>query len=68
MSGLLLTLIGYTQATAFDENVVNGIYNMTCLVPALGFVLLAVVLKFLYPLDKKRVDENARILAEKHGK
>ncbi len=68
VSGLLLTLIGYTQATAFDENVVNGIYNMTCLVPALGFVLLAVVLKFLYPLDKKRVDENARILAEKHGK
>lgn len=68
VSGLLLTLIGYTQATAFDENVVNGIYNMTCLVPALGFVLLAIVLKFLYPLDKKRVDENARILAEKHGK
>lgn len=66
VSGLLLTLIGYTQATAFDENVVNGIYNMTCLVPALGFVLLAIVLKFLYPLDKKRVDENARILAEKH--
>ncbi len=65
VSGLLLTLIGYSEATAFDEGVVNGIYNITCLVPALGFVLLALVLQFLYPLNKKRVDENARILAEK---
>ncbi len=65
VAGLLLSLIGYTQATAYDESVVNGIYNMTCLVPAIGFVLLALSLKFLYPLGKKRVEENARILAEK---
>lgn len=68
VSGFLLTMIGYSQATAFDENVVKGIYNMTCLVPAVGFILLAIVLKFLYPLNKKRVEENARILAEKQKK
>lgn len=67
LTGGLLTLIGYSQVTAYEESVVNGIYNITCLAPALGFILLALVLKFLYPLGKKRVEENARILAEKHA-
>ena len=68
ISGLLLTIIGYTQATAFDENVVNGIYNLTCLVPAVGYLLMAIALKFLYPLDKKRVDSNVTVLEEKRQK
>lgn len=68
VSGALLAMIGYTVETAYDTDVVNGIYNITCLVPAIGYVLLAVVLAFLYPLNKKRVDENARILAERAEK
>nr|MBP3598183.1 MFS transporter [Eubacterium sp.] len=67
IAGLLLTVIGYTAETQFDPEVTKGIYNMTCLVPAIGYVLLAIVLIFLYPLGKKRVEENARILAEKRG-
>lgn len=63
VSGALLTLIGYSQETAFDTDVVNGIYNITCLVPTVGFVLLALVLIFWYPLGRKRVEENARVLA-----
>ncbi|MBQ6886567.1 MAG: MFS transporter [Lachnospiraceae bacterium] len=68
VSGLLLTLIGYSQATAYDEAVVNGIYDITCLVPAVGYVLLALVLIFLYPLGKKRVDHNAEVLSAKREK
>ncbi len=68
LTGVLLTMIGYSQATQFDEPVVNGIYNLTCLVPAVGFVLVAIILKFLYPLGKKRVEENAAILAERQEK
>ena len=68
ISGLLLTMIGYTQATAFDPEVTNGIYNITCLVPAVGYVLLALVLIFLYPLGKARVDSNASELAKKRAK
>lgn len=68
LTGALLTMIGYSQATQFEEPVVNGIYNVTCLVPAIGFVLVAIILKFLYPLGKKRVDDNAAILAERQGK
>ena len=66
VSGALLTMIGYSQATAFDPDVVNGIYDITCLVPAIGYVLLALVLIFLYPLGKARVEHNVEILAKKH--
>lgn len=65
VAGALLTAIGYSKETQFDPAVTQGIYNMSCLVPAIGFVLLAVSLAFLYPLGKKRVEENAKILAEK---
>ena len=67
LTGLLLTMIGYTQATQFEESVTNGIYNITCLVPAIGYVLLAVVLKFLYPLNKKTVEANSAELARRRG-
>ena len=40
LTGGLLTLIGYSKETAFDPDVVNGIYNITCIVPAAGFILL----------------------------
>lgn len=67
VTGILLTAIGYTAATQFDEPVVNGIYTMTCIVPAVGFVLVAVILWFFYPLDKQRVNHNARILQEQRN-
>lgn len=65
VSGFLLTLIGYTQETAFETEVVNGIYNISTIVPAIGFGLLAVVLWFWYPLHKKQVDENVALLKKK---
>lgn len=68
LSGALLSMIGYTQETAFDPGVTNGIFTISTLVPALGFTLLALVLWFWYPLHKKQVDENVAILKEKHEK
>ena len=65
VGGALLTAIGYTTKTQFDPDVTQGIYNMSCLVPAIGFVLLALALAFLYPLNKKRVEANAKALAER---
>lgn len=63
--GLLLTVIGYSEETAFTDSVRNGIFNIATLVPAAGFLLLALVLRFWYPLQKKVVDENVRKLEEK---
>ncbi len=65
VSGFLLTMIGYTQERAFDTDVVNGIFNISTLIPALGFGLLAVILWFWYPLHKKQVDENVTILKKR---
>ena len=66
LTGLLLSMIGYTAATAFDDKVTSGIFNISTLVPALGFVLLGLILWFWYPLHKKQVDENVIALKAKH--
>ena len=65
LSGGLLTLIGYTESTAFDSEIVNGIFNISTILPAVGFTLLALILWFWYPLNKKKVEENIRLLKEK---
>ena len=66
LSGVLLDMVGYSQQTQFDTDVVNGIFNITTLVPAIGFIVLGLVLYFLYPLHKKQVDENVEKLRQLH--
>lgn len=73
LSGWLLTGIGYSsEAAAAGEvqsaEVLSGIYNISTLLPALGFILLALVLWLWYPLHKKEVDANVIALKEKHGR
>ena len=60
--GFLLTGIGYTETTQFDKNVLEGIYDISTLLPALGFLLLAIILWFWYPLRKRQVEENVKKL------
>ncbi|RDY21856.1 MFS transporter [Criibacterium bergeronii] len=62
VTGYLLAAIGYSKATANDPAVLQGIYDITTLFPAIVLALLALALTFIYPLSKKRVDENAEIL------
>lgn len=67
MIGALLSVIGYSAATAFNPEVVNGIFNMTCIIPAIGFVGIALVLMLLYPLSKNRVEANVLELKKRRG-
>ena len=69
LTGLFLTMIGYqkTEGQPLSPDVKNGIFNISTLIPAIGFLLLSAVLWFWYPLHKKQVDENVRLLKEKHG-
>jgi len=67
LTGGLLTLIGYTELTAFEPTVTTGIFNISCIVPGIGFALLGAILWFWYPLHKKQVDANVAALKEKHG-
>ena len=65
--GIMLSAIGYTAATAFDPKVLDGIYNITCIVPMVGFAVNGLILLTIYPLSKKRVEENAEILRKRHA-
>lgn len=65
LTGALLTAVGYSDSTAFDRGVLDGIFNIATLLPALGFTLLALILWFWYPLHKKRVEKNVEILKKK---
>ena len=72
LSGWLLEGIGYDSVAASSgavqtESVLSGIFNISTLVPALGFLLLGLVLWFWYPLHKKQVDANVAALKIKHG-
>ncbi len=72
LSGWLLTWIGYNTELAAQQmrqtqDVLEGIFNISTIVPAVGFALLALVLWFWYPLHKKQVDANVAALKEKHG-
>ena len=67
MVGGLLSLIGYSQATAFDPVVTEGIFKISCIVPIIGLTAVALALIFLYPLNKKRVEENSKELARRRG-
>lgn len=63
--GVLLSLVGYSAATAATSEVTEGIFTATTLVPAITFGVMILVLMTVYPLNKKRVDRNAQILAER---
>jgi GPH family glycoside/pentoside/hexuronide:cation symporter len=65
LTGALLSAIGYSESTAHAPGVLKGIFDISTLVPALGFALLAIVLWLWYPLKKHRVDENVKILRQK---
>lgn len=65
MVGGLLSLAGYTAATAFDPAVTESIFNISCIVPIVGMSAVALALFFIYPLNKKRVEENCAELARR---
>lgn len=74
LSGWLLQyVVGYDEIAAAaglkqTESVLTGIFNISTLIPAVGFGLLALVLWIWYPLHKKQVEANVKALAEKHGR
>ena len=70
LSGWLLSGIGYSSQAASQglpqtERVLRGIFNISTLLPALGFLLLALVLWFWYPLHKREVEHNVAALKAK---
>ena len=67
LTGFLLSFIGYEKIAGvpLPDSVKEGIFNLSTILPAIGFLLLGLVLWFWYPLDKSAVDENVLILKKK---
>ena len=71
MIGAVLSTIGYSDIVAKNPSaypdVLNGIFTWSCIIPAVGLTLVAVALIFIYPLSKKKVEENVAILAKRRS-
>ena len=67
MTGALLSLIGYTNVTAFEPEITERIFKLSCIAPLVGFGLVALFLIVLSPLDKKRVERNVAELARRRS-
>lgn len=70
IAGFFLSAIGYqkVEGATLPGSVREGIFNLSTIIPGIGFILLALVLWFWYPLHKKEVDKNVEILKKKHEK
>lgn len=67
-AGWALTFIGYDAGAGGQQTaeVLSGIFDVSTLIPTIGFLITGLVLAFWYPLSKEKTLENQRILAEKH--
>ena len=67
MSGWALAAIGYDSAAVVQtEAVKDGIYQISAVFPAVSYILCALILAFLYPLNRKRVADNVAKLQQQH--
>lgn len=69
--GGLMTAIGYTNAVAANPGaypeILGNIFNLSCIIPAIGLTAVALALIFIYPLNKARVDANVAELKKRRG-
>ena len=66
LGGWALSFIGFNEALPVQSTEVsNGIYTVSTLIPALLYSGVALSLAFVYPLNKKRVEQNVKILKER---
>lgn len=71
LGGYALTLIGYVSSTeniVQTPEVVERIYSVSTIVPAVCYLIVAVILAFWYPLSRKKVIENQNIIKKLHKK
>ncbi len=71
MIGALLTMIGYNNMVAANPaaypEILDSLFNLSCIIPAAGMGAVALALIFIYPLTKSRVDGNVAELARRRN-
>ena len=68
-AGWSLTFIGYDAGAGGQQTpeVLAGIFDVSTLIPTIGFLIAGLILAFWYPLSKSKTVENQQILAEKNA-
>lgn len=72
VAGLALTYTGYKTGVGEEvitqsAETISGIYTVTTLGSAIGYLITAVFIWFVYPLNKDRTIENQRILSDRRN-
>ena len=69
LGGWALGWIGYAEGslTGQTQSVKEGIYNIATLVPMILYIAVGICLFVIYPLSKKKVNENTATLRERRG-
>lgn len=68
IGGFALAAIGYDQtAKVQTEAVKHGIYSISTIWMGLFFIVVALILLFIFPLNKKTVDQNAAELESRRA-
>ena len=66
LGGWALSFIGFNEALPVQSaEVANGIYTVSTLIPAILYSGVVLSLAFVYPLNKKRVEQNVEILRQR---
>jgi GPH family glycoside/pentoside/hexuronide:cation symporter len=69
LGGFAIAAIGYQAGSDTQlPKVLEGIYTLATLVPAIIYLVIFLILVFVYPLNKRRVSELAFDLSQKRGK
>lgn len=70
LGGFALSFVGYVSSAQQDvhqsQATLNGIYNINTGAPAIGYLIVLLILIFAYPLGKKEVEKNVAILKTRH--
>lgn len=68
-AGYVLSIVGFVSGVQVQtEAVAKNIYKAYTLAGFVGYLVVAVILYFIFPLSKEKVEENTRILNERKGK
>ena len=69
VGGFAIGLVGYNATNKIQtQDVLDGIYSLATLVPGVLFTIIALVLIFLYPLNKQRTNQLSIDLANMRNK
>lgn len=66
LGGFALGLVGYNSDVQVQTAAVaNGIYNIATVVPGILYIIVGLALIFIYPLNRKKVENNIAVLKKR---